>query len=291
MVWSPSKSKLITNGDFSAHVRVLGSLEQQQLYNALNFNLPVLNDPIGEFANSTAMLTRLNVFLCPSAPPPSYLATGLAAGAYTNLPVTGNCYFASMGSSLEYDATNSAGPPNGLFFYSGTSNAPPVRFASVTDGLSNTIAFGEWKPGTGNQGAVTIPQDVIFGGPGPFTQNTPSMVMSVANQPVLMQWLSSCISGPRGPRTVTLGQYWAVGLPMLTLGNVILGPNPKFPNCGFLKSYNSAGMFTLSSFHPGGCNIVLGDGSIRFIKESTSLPTLWALGSRAQGEVISADSY
>jgi prepilin-type N-terminal cleavage/methylation domain-containing protein/prepilin-type processing-associated H-X9-DG protein len=298
MVWSPTKAKLITNGDFSAHVRVLGSMEQQQIYNAFNFSLPVLNDTLGEFANSTAMLTRLNVFLCPSAPAPSYLGTGLAAGPYTSATVTGNCYFASMGSSLEYDATQTGGPPNGLFFYSGTSKAPPVRFAAVTDGLSNTIAFGEWRPGTGNTGTVTLPQDVVFAGAGPFTQNTPSMVMGAASQPALMQWLATCnagvspaSAGTRGPRTVTLGQYWAVGLPVLTLGNVILGPNPKYPNCGFVNSYNSAGMFTLSSYHPGGANVCMGDGSVRFLKDSVALPTVWALGSRGQGEVLSADSY
>jgi prepilin-type processing-associated H-X9-DG protein len=50
-------------------------------------------------------------------------------------------------------------------------------------------------------------------------------------------------------------------------------------------------MFTLSSYHPGGCNVVMGDGSVRFLKDSISLPTLWALGSRAQGEVISADAF
>jgi prepilin-type processing-associated H-X9-DG protein len=78
---------------------------------------------------------------------------------------------------------------------------------------------------------------------------------------------------------------------MLTMGNIILGPNPKIPNCGFLNSYNSGGMFTLSSYHPGGANIVMGDGSVRFLKDSVSLPTIWALGSRGQGEVISSDSY
>ena len=41
----------------------------------------------------------------------------------------------------------------------------------------------------------------------------------------------------------------------------------------------------------GGVNIGLADGSVRFIKDSVSLQTWWALGTRNLGEVISADSY
>jgi prepilin-type N-terminal cleavage/methylation domain-containing protein/prepilin-type processing-associated H-X9-DG protein len=298
-IWSPTSAKLINSGDFSAHVRLLGFMEQQPMYNAVNFLLPILNDNLGTAANSTVALRRVSFFLCPSAPIPSYNGTGLATGtSYIDFPVTGNSYFASMGSSLEYDATNSGGPPNGLFHFSGTSNAPPIRIAGVTDGLSNTIAFGEWRLGTGNAGTVSIPQDIIFAGTGSMSQNTSDMVMSAVNTAKLNQWLATCVAGAspatagtRGPRSTTLGQYWSIGLPMLTLGNIILGPNPKYPNCAFLNSYNSGGMYTLSSYHPGGCNVVLGDGSVRFLKDSISLPTIWALGSRAQGEVISADSY
>jgi prepilin-type processing-associated H-X9-DG protein len=45
------------------------------------------------------------------------------------------------------------------------------------------------------------------------------------------------------------------------------------------------------SNHPGGVNCTLADGSVRFIKDSISEPVWWALGTRAGGEVISADSY
>jgi prepilin-type N-terminal cleavage/methylation domain-containing protein/prepilin-type processing-associated H-X9-DG protein len=45
------------------------------------------------------------------------------------------------------------------------------------------------------------------------------------------------------------------------------------------------------SRHPGGVNVLLGDGSVRFIKDSISLTTWKALSSRAGGEVISSDSY
>jgi prepilin-type processing-associated H-X9-DG protein len=46
-----------------------------------------------------------------------------------------------------------------------------------------------------------------------------------------------------------------------------------------------------SSNHPGGVNLLLGDGSVKFIKDSVSLQTWRALGTRNGGEVISSDSF
>jgi prepilin-type processing-associated H-X9-DG protein len=46
-----------------------------------------------------------------------------------------------------------------------------------------------------------------------------------------------------------------------------------------------------TSNHPGGVNLAMFDGSVRFIKNTVSLPAWWALGTRNGGEVISADSY
>jgi prepilin-type processing-associated H-X9-DG protein len=46
-----------------------------------------------------------------------------------------------------------------------------------------------------------------------------------------------------------------------------------------------------SSFHSGGCNFGMADGSIRFVKQTVNLKTYNALGSRKGGEVISADAY
>jgi hypothetical protein len=33
------------------------------------------------------------------------------------------------------------------------------------------------------------------------------------------------------------------------------------------------------------------DGSVKFIKDTIALPTWWAIGTRGQGEVVSADAY
>jgi hypothetical protein len=35
----------------------------------------------------------------------------------------------------------------------------------------------------------------------------------------------------------------------------------------------------------------MGDGSVKFLKSSTTNQVVWALGSKAQGEVIDASSY
>ena len=46
-----------------------------------------------------------------------------------------------------------------------------------------------------------------------------------------------------------------------------------------------------ASLHPGGANFAFSDGSVHFLKQSISLVTYNALGSRAGGEVISSDAY
>jgi prepilin-type processing-associated H-X9-DG protein len=45
------------------------------------------------------------------------------------------------------------------------------------------------------------------------------------------------------------------------------------------------------NFHPGDVNVMLADGSVRFMKSSIAMQTWWALGSRADGEVLTSDSY
>jgi prepilin-type N-terminal cleavage/methylation domain-containing protein/prepilin-type processing-associated H-X9-DG protein len=44
------------------------------------------------------------------------------------------------------------------------------------------------------------------------------------------------------------------------------------------------------SLHPGGANMLLSDGSVRFLKSSINRITYAALGSKAGGEVVSADA-
>ena len=92
--------------------------------------------------------------------------------------------------------------------------------------------------------------------------------------------------------TAFAGECWALGNPGFTMGNVLLPPNPKYPNCiPESAGVSNPGVYSSCSYHPGGANFLLCDGSVRFLKDSTNITTMWALGSRAQGEVLSSDSY
>jgi prepilin-type processing-associated H-X9-DG protein len=293
-VYSWSSAKDVRTGSFSAHARILGYVEQQALYNAANFALAIDNDTVGAAANITVTRSRLSVFLCPSDAPPSWLMQGTAPLSTTIGP--GNNYFASVGSCLEVDALQSGGPPNGLFQFVGSA----IGVRDVTDGTANTIAFGEWRIGSGNVNTVTIPTDVIFIGtyPAGVTQNTPTAWMNAALSANFLKWVGSCTAGAaaasfRNAQTPTVGESWALGLPTITLGNVVLAPNPKSPNCSTKSGggLGQPGVYTLSSRHPVGANILMADGSVRFLKDSTNLFSVWKLGSRAQGEIVSADEY
>ena len=86
-----------------------------------------------------------------------------------------------------------------------------------------------------------------------------------------------------------------------------LAPNSTLPDCIYSTNYckypfgtnppcivsNSScpNMFASRSRHPGGVNVGMGDGTVRFIKNSISLPTWRAVGSTQGGEIISADAF
>jgi len=289
-------ANILTNASYSAQARLLQYIEQGVLYNSMNFSYGCFNsvDSYGNAANSTVTDTRLSFFLCPSDTPPSFNVVRILGQSFT---APGVNYFTSTGSSLEHDGTQTGSPPNGVFGY-----GIVVRLSEITDGTSNTIAFGEWKVGSGNVNKLSIPSDIIWltKYPDGVTRGTSTMLASVADaNGALTAWLNECAqnaqpgSSTRNNGSVGLGQAWAFNLPAYSMGNTIVPPNGKYPTCMTAKpgTQNSPGAYGLASNHPGGANVVLADGSVRFLKDSTSKATLWSLGSRAGGEIVSSDSY
>jgi prepilin-type N-terminal cleavage/methylation domain-containing protein/prepilin-type processing-associated H-X9-DG protein len=287
---STSAGVATVQGSFSAHARLLGDTEQSALFNAANFSLAVFVDTYGSYANSTVALARLSIFLCPSDSYPSWpLRTVLTPFTAT---APGCNYFGSSGSMITFQASPPAGAgpvPNGVFIF-GVASAIGVR--DILDGTSNTVAFGEWKLGDGNTAVLTRPSDAAFAGavyPTGYSATPP-----VFSPGSYVQWLTTCNSAlatGSGNWSWT-GEEWTFGFPAATIGNLVMPPNPPVGCIAAAPGgLPTSGAIGLSSYHPGGANVLMCDGSVRFLKDSTNMITLWALGSRAQGEVISSDAY
>jgi prepilin-type N-terminal cleavage/methylation domain-containing protein/prepilin-type processing-associated H-X9-DG protein len=299
-------------GAWSPQAQMFPYLEQTPLYNAINFSLP--NRYSGSQANMSLLGNRIASFLCPSSP----LAKGnIACCVFIKSP--GNNYFGSVGPSIVYQTNNGPGGVStvGLFAYDynpriaitnpGSNQSQPISISDISDGTSNTIAFGEWRTGDFNCTQLSVPQDVINGPPnGIAWPGIPtSGPWSGAYLQPFMGWLNTCAAIAPQSINPSLGSNWKYNMSYLgiswdqgifgyTLGNTMLPPNPQYPNCrtcSWFGDWDCPGMYGLSSYHPGGGNIAMADGSVRFLKSSTNMYVIWSLGTKAGNEIVSADQY
>jgi prepilin-type processing-associated H-X9-DG protein len=88
---------------------------------------------------------------------------------------------------------------------------------------------------------------------------------------------------------------WGFSWYIATLYNHVAPPNWKGWDCGFGSSImdvpSEHAIMSSRSYHPGGTNVLMGDGSVKFIKDSVNLVTWRGLGTRNGGEVISQSDY
>jgi hypothetical protein len=82
----------------------------------------------------------------------------------------------------------------------------------------------------------------------------------------------------RGDRNVS----WIGGPGHRALFNTYLMPNDPMPDCGSF----GLGRFKASSGHPGGINMILGDGSVHFVKNHIEMETWRALSTRGDSEAL-----
>ena len=269
-------------------------LEQQTLYNAINFSLDIRSP-----SNSTAVVTSLTVFQCPSDgynPQPCILYDN----TFTNpiITVAHSNYAAVCG--WEECFMNAGGNPQPFYLNNNDPNDSPItagdptdgitgmgvacgfgpagigifwrnsntRIASVTDGLSNTLAIGErctaHSPSTW-VGAVTGARVPAWMATVPWTTpNTPP---------------SQCQNQGNGTAYDNADFNEAL---CLGHGDFTHKPNSDNP------IYDPDVFW---SMHPGGCNFLFADGSVHFLKSTIYGGTYQYMMTRAGGEVISGDSY
>ncbi|MCC9607420.1 DUF1559 domain-containing protein [Blastopirellula sp. JC732] len=221
---------------------------------------------VWDAAHQAAAQTKLEMFLCPSAAGPT---DPLLVVDASNSPLNkGNGsiylgrsnYVASHGQEECWG--DASGPSGGYGGDAGKIADGPfyrnshTRFRDVVDGLSNSVFCGEHTSRLSDKTWVGVV-------PGAMVHpriNSPDNAVESAATLVLVH------SGP------AIGEQDA-------LGNPIIHP-PNFPTLHVGQ---------MQSEHPGGANVLLGDGSVRFISEVVNRQRFAAMTSIAEGEVVSHD--
>ncbi len=256
----------------SIGAQLLPLLEQSPLFNSLNFvDVPTKIGPWHwstalSIANTTVLATPLSGFRCPSDSPTIY---------------PGSNYRGCTGDQTFVVESEIAPSGGGAFPELLLTNA-----SFFLDGLSMTVGFSERLTGAGGAQSSGSLRDVY----------------SRSGQPVVFppdadEYARLCATGGgTGGAFTNVGRFWLASGLEETLYNHVLGPNSRVFDCTRLAadislgSMDSAGL-SARSRHPGGVNIMLMDGSVRFLKSAVSLPTWRALATRAGGEVVSSDQY
>ncbi len=263
--------------DWSAVTLMLPYLEQPSLYNAINFNSFQSNSSLaGCPANLTIQSINLNLVLCPSD-----ISRLTNAQGHTN-------YDPNSGADPNiYSAPSQWSGPFGVLTTSGWGVAGPCRsivgFNAITDGLSQTAGFAEKIMGIGTTNAPDNlkPSSTYYSVAASFATSPQAYytACNVANLPIATPI-----------QNYASGSWWYSGQPISSMYTHVMPPNSN--NCEFDSfGYAPNGALTASSRHSGGVNVLLCDGSVRFVKNSVAPQTWWALGTMAGGEVLSSDSY
>jgi prepilin-type N-terminal cleavage/methylation domain-containing protein/prepilin-type processing-associated H-X9-DG protein len=252
-------------GHFSIHVRLLPYLDQRPLFDAINFDVGTIPpedtalNPQGKAVNAPNLTVggrTLAFFLCPSD-----------GGAFR---FAGNNYRGNVGvgpGPMQDAEFRDSG--NGFFQELGLT-----RPSLIPDGLSHTVAFSERLRGSGTKQRPMAERD-FWAVPGAvFLADHLLQACRVAARPHARDVF---IHG---------GRWWFWVGRERTLYTHTQSPNGRVPDCLWPQMVAAAGMTTARSWHRGGVNALMGDGSQRFVPDSINQSVWRALGTRNGGELV-----
>jgi prepilin-type N-terminal cleavage/methylation domain-containing protein/prepilin-type processing-associated H-X9-DG protein len=294
---------------WSALARSAPFLEQNSLFNSMNFSWSIANQiDYDSPENTTVSTTALSYLYCPSDPG-SHIDDGSLGGTFQVTTSYGTCDGDWYVWSVNWGATNTVGPMNRSLF--GPNYAR--RIAMITDGTSNTLAAAEGLIGHAQMRSC-------YGG-GASVSDPTTGTWSPTNVPLpgpnSIAALSSVIAGcgtasgkPKagGPightRAYDGGVYYSGFTTAITPNGdpTALSRATGFSNAGQMLPMdwdsvdeNDGGptymALEASSKHPGGVNALFADGSVHYVKNSVSAVVWRGLGTIAGGEVVGSDQY
>jgi prepilin-type N-terminal cleavage/methylation domain-containing protein/prepilin-type processing-associated H-X9-DG protein len=275
---------------------LLPFIEQAPAYNAFNFSTGMFGNasPSTYFTwpNTTVQYIQIASLLCPSDGTRKRPANPIAA---TN-------YVGNMGGPGVIQWMTGTIVPNGAFIsgWGDAQNFGPVGFEQITDGTSNTGLFSERLVGINGGPQVLLASSdakrAVFnvGSGGAARSGAAGATQFVANckalpgtTPSFQSWGSGAYWFASYPWHVTINDYNHFGPP-----NSVACQNPSTEYFGsWLSFVGPSHSAPPTSNHPGGVNLGLADGSVKFVKDTVNLNTWWGLGTRKGGETISADGY
>lgn len=279
------------NGFYSWLALILPDMEQSGLYSSINFKIGMMDtcDQTSSsdyhtltisatHPNAAAAATIVSTYLCPSTGFQRNEVLGTAS------PAPGS-YAGNLGWPRNSTGLSKSLPPlahhNGLIGVINPKLPEPwqcgaVSMRDVKDGLSNTAAVTERliTSAVTAQDLAGAPESLrsYCGGGGPR--------LSLPN------WVKYCGSAtPPDPAfSKQQGRAWISGWTLAANTYMHVMPiNQR--NCHIYGGEDDGNnIVTPSSEHPGGVNLLLGDGAVHFVGDTIDMTVWWSLGSRNGGE-------
>jgi prepilin-type N-terminal cleavage/methylation domain-containing protein/prepilin-type processing-associated H-X9-DG protein len=261
---------------WSALAQLNPYLEQTNIYNNMDLSQPIY-DPLSGFnittANQFAVQQVIKLFLCPSD-----LGKPVATNAATDygVPVIGPTNYAvCLGSGTTNGGAPFGSPLNSDGMFMGLQG---LRVADVTDGLSNTACMSESLLGQGPES---------YSGSTPPAPADPRYVYAYVGfgTPISQ---ANCAAATTWNGSQRRGFMWASGEMRCASYNHYYTPNSQSYDCvnNDLTTITAFAWRGARSRHPGGVNLLLGDGSVRFVVNAVDPATWTALSTRAGGEIL-----
>lgn len=263
---------------WSVQASVLPYIEQGALYSDVDFTDP------NSINNPRVTDAKIPLCYCPSDadrmtnPADAGNAVGQGRTSYRA------CGGSDTGWILSGSVVNIAASPernNGMF----VTNTV-IRLRDVLDGTSNTSLMSEALLGDGDQSKISIPGDYFEVPYGPADPTPPDRV-------ALFNACNALNPTAATPQWSYAGRYWYIGNYAVARYNQVMTPNQKSCACSGAGALNVRMNYkgtatTASSRHPGGVNVALVDGAVRFVSDSIARDSWWALGSKADGDMVGA---